>query len=301
MSQAQERLELLHKSVLQNKGEVQELTEQMEILGGRLYQLVAHSVEATQQVDHLAKTLLGEIDACEKEMIQNLNALEREGADMISDSQKEIKSIEDEIENLIDEIQELIQFSKGYQTKTKSQTNTFKNTLNKQENQITNEISNFDQARSDAKNTYYKQVKSASREIEETHKESVQKFKQSLQKSQSQKIIDSTKEAQEKTQNQLEEFEKRSSHSRNQFKEKKAKSIEGFQIFQETSIGQTLTEVGDIAQDIKQLIESMSTLSRQSARMTQTAIEGMEALNVGFNVTVGTLNNVRDILDEISL
>ena len=126
MSQAQERLELLHKSVLQNKGEVQELTEQMEILGGRLYQLVAHSVEATQQVDHLAKTLLGEIDACEKEMIQNLNALEREGIEMISDSQKEIKSIEDEIENLIDEIQELIQYSKGYQTRTKSQTNSCK-------------------------------------------------------------------------------------------------------------------------------------------------------------------------------
>jgi len=82
-------------------------------------------------------------------------------------------------------------------------------------------------------------------------------------------------------------------------------SDQGQQVMQTFSQHQQdrLRKLGEDANRLKEhlfsVAENFQTLTHGATEATGTMVKGMDAVNLGLKVTVGTLNNVKEVLDEI--
>jgi chromosome segregation ATPase len=70
---------------------------------------------------------------------------------------------------------------------------------------------------------------------------------------------------------------------------------------QEARVTRMAQEAENLARAVETVLSKVQDIGTSAVKSTETVVEGVDAVNVGFKVTIGTLDNVRSILSEIHL
>jgi DNA repair exonuclease SbcCD ATPase subunit len=70
---------------------------------------------------------------------------------------------------------------------------------------------------------------------------------------------------------------------------------------QQERISRMTQEAESLAHAVEDVLNKMQEIGTSAVKSTDTVVDGVDALNIGFKVTIGTLDNVKSILGDIHL